>query len=83
MFGRVVVAQLPSFECVPSCHDCCGPVTEFGVKSVSIATLFVKPNRVNIPVTQYFAYEMENDDMLIGYGLSWKINIKISHSYRS
>ncbi len=45
---------------------------EFGVKSVSIATLFVKPNRVNIPVTQYFAYEMENDDMLIGYGLSWE-----------
>ncbi|GAB3535755.1 phosphoribosyltransferase [Photobacterium alginatilyticum] len=46
--------------------------SEFGVKSVSIATLFVKPNRVNIPVTQYFAYEMENDDMLIGYGLSWE-----------
>ena len=46
--------------------------TEFGVKSVSIATLFVKPNRVAIPVTQYFAYEMENDDMLVGYGLPWK-----------
>lgn len=46
--------------------------TEFKVKSVSIATLFVKPNRVSIPVTQYFAYEMENDDMLVGYGLPWK-----------
>ncbi|OEF03733.1 phosphoribosyltransferase [Vibrio genomosp. F10] len=45
---------------------------EFGAKSVSIATLFVKPGRINIPVTQYFAYEMENDDMLIGYGLSWE-----------
>jgi Fe-S-cluster containining protein len=20
-------AQIPSFECVPGCHDCCGPVT--------------------------------------------------------
>jgi len=44
---------------------------EFGVKSVSIATLFVKPGRIDIPVTQYYAYEMENDDMLVGYGLPW------------
>ena len=43
-----------------------------GVKSVSIATLFVKPGRIDIPYTQYFAYEMANDDMLIGYGLSWQ-----------
>ncbi|GAA5219034.1 phosphoribosyltransferase [Corallincola platygyrae] len=43
----------------------------FGAKSVSIATLFAKPGRVDIPFTQYFAYEMENDDMLIGYGLPW------------
>ncbi|KLV05184.1 hypoxanthine phosphoribosyltransferase [Photobacterium aquae] len=46
-------------------------VSEFDAKSVSIATLFVKPSRVEIPVMQYYAYEMENDDMLIGYGLSW------------
>lgn len=46
--------------------------SEFEVKSVSIAILFVKPGRVDIPVTQYFAYEMENDDMLIGYGLTWE-----------
>ncbi|EPN85735.1 hypothetical protein A234_05432, partial [Pseudomonas syringae pv. actinidiae ICMP 19101] len=19
--------QIPSFDCVPGCHDCCGPVT--------------------------------------------------------
>ncbi|MGF1911668.1 hypoxanthine phosphoribosyltransferase [Vibrio kasasachensis] len=43
-----------------------------GVKSVSIATLFVKPGRIDIPFTQFFAYEMENDDMIIGYGLSWQ-----------
>lgn len=45
---------------------------EFSVKSLSIATLFVKPGRVDIPYPQYFAYEMENDDMLIGYGLPWQ-----------
>lgn len=40
-------------------------------KSVSIAVLFVKPGRVDIPVKQYYAYEMKNDDLLIGYGMPW------------
>lgn len=44
----------------------------FDIKSLSIATLFVKPSRVDIPVPQYFAYEMENDELLVGYGLPWK-----------
>ena len=44
---------------------------DFDVKSVSIATLFVKPGRVPIAIDQYFAYEMENDDLLVGYGLPW------------
>ncbi len=46
------------------------------VKSQSIATLFVKPSRVDIPVPQYFAYEMDNDDMLVGYGLPWKDKLR-------
>ena len=46
--------------------------SSFGVLSVSIATLLVKPGRVDIPVKQYFAYEMENDDLLVGYGLPWQ-----------
>ncbi|QZN95012.1 phosphoribosyltransferase [Symbiopectobacterium purcellii] len=44
----------------------------FMPKSLSIATLFVKPNRVVIPAKQYYAYEMGNDDLLIGYGLPWQ-----------
>ncbi|MEX3021025.1 phosphoribosyltransferase [Kluyvera sp. STS39-E] len=39
--------------------------------SISIAVLFVKPGRVEIPVKQYYAYEMDNDDLLIGYGMPW------------
>ncbi|AHG19709.2 hypoxanthine phosphoribosyltransferase [Chania multitudinisentens RB-25] len=39
--------------------------------SVAVAVLFVKPGRVNIPVKQYYALEMENDDLLIGYGMPW------------
>jgi hypoxanthine phosphoribosyltransferase len=40
--------------------------------SVSVATLFVKPGRVDIPVPQYYAYEMDRDEMLVGFGLPWQ-----------
>lgn len=43
----------------------------YTAKSISVTTLFVKPGRVNIPIDQHFAYEMENDDLLVGYGLPW------------
>ncbi|MGY3571775.1 phosphoribosyltransferase [Vibrio paucivorans] len=48
----------------------------YDVKSLSIATLFVKPNRVDIPVTQYYAYEMTTDDLLVGYGLPWQDKLR-------
>ncbi len=48
----------------------------YEVKSLSIATLFVKPSRVNIPVPQHFAYEMPNDDLLVGYGLPWQDKLR-------
>lgn len=41
-------------------------------QSVSVAVLFVKPGRVAIPARCYYAYEMENDDLLIGYGMPWQ-----------
>ncbi|VUS30822.1 phosphoribosyltransferase [Klebsiella spallanzanii] len=41
-------------------------------QSVSVAVLFVKPGRVSIPARCYYAYEMENDDLLIGYGMPWQ-----------
>ncbi|PCK06160.1 MAG: hypoxanthine phosphoribosyltransferase [Alteromonadaceae bacterium] len=44
---------------------------EYSVLSVAIATLFVKPSRVSIDVTAYYAFEMKTDDMLVGYGLPW------------
>lgn len=39
--------------------------------SVAVATLFVKPGRVHIPVRQYFGYQMDSDEQLVGYGLPW------------
>ncbi|ORT48776.1 hypoxanthine phosphoribosyltransferase [Vibrio sp. qd031] len=44
----------------------------YAVKSLSVATLLVKPSRVAIPATQYFAYELDSDDLLVGYGLPWQ-----------
>ena len=48
----------------------------FALKSLAIATLFVKPGRVDIPVEQHFAYQMENDDLLVGYGLPWNNQLR-------
>jgi hypothetical protein len=36
---RFFRARIPSFECVPGCHDCCGPVT---TSTVEMARLPVK-----------------------------------------
>ncbi|MGR5276709.1 phosphoribosyltransferase [Vibrio rotiferianus] len=49
---------------------------QFELQSLSIATLFVKPGRVDIPEVQYHAYEMENDDLLVGYGLPWEDQLR-------
>jgi len=46
--------------------------TTYAPKSLAIATLFVKPGRIAIPFKQFYAYEMESDDLLIGYGLPWE-----------
>lgn len=44
--------------------------------SVSVATLFVKPGRVEIPARQYYGYEMDNDDLLVGFGLPWQDQLR-------
>lgn len=44
----------------------------FHPASVAVAVLFVKPGRVTIPAKMYYAYEMENDDLLVGYGMPWE-----------
>lgn len=45
--------------------------------SLAIATLFVKPGRIDIPVDQFYGHEMGSDDLLVGYGLPWE------HKYRN
>lgn len=50
--------------------------TNYQPNSLSIATLFVKPGRVDIPFPQLYAYEMKNDDLLVGYGLPWNDKLR-------
>lgn len=40
--------------------------------SITVATLFVKPGRVDVGADVVFAYELESDELLVGYGLPWR-----------
>ncbi len=51
--------------------------TSYAPASLAIATLFVKPGRVEIPADQFYGHEMDSDDLLVGYGLPWE------HKYRN
>lgn len=44
--------------------------------SLSVATLFVKPGRVAIPARQYHGYEMDSDELLVGFGLPWQDRLR-------
>ena len=50
--------------------------TKFKANSISVATLFVKPGRVNIGAKEYYGFEMDNDDLLVGYGLPWQDKLR-------
>ncbi|WP_096085976.1 phosphoribosyltransferase [Agaribacterium haliotis] len=51
----------------------CSHISEtFQPASLSIATLFVKQRRKAIAFKQYFAYEIDNNEILVGYGLPWQ-----------
>lgn len=49
---------------------------QFEMKTLSVATLFVKPGRAEIPVTQHHAFEVDCDELLVGYGLPWKDQLR-------
>ena len=45
--------------------------SHYVVKSVSVATLFVKPGRVDVGAQEYYGLAMQSDELLVGYGLPW------------
>lgn len=44
----------------------------FGPASIRVATLFVKPGRHQMPVETHFGYELDTDELVVGYGLPWR-----------
>ncbi len=46
--------------------------SEHAPRSVSVVTLFARPGRVDIGCEHYYAREVEEEGILVGYGLPWE-----------
>jgi len=46
--------------------------SHYAVKSISVATLFVKPGRVAVGAQEYYGLALQSDELLVGYGLPWE-----------
>lgn len=69
--GRDVIVVDDAIESGGTMKRLVAHLQAYGPASLSVATLFVKPGRVNIPARQYYGYEMDSDEMLVGFGLPW------------
>lgn len=74
--GRDVIVVDDALESGGTMKRLVEHLKEFSPASISVATLFVKPGRVEIPVPQYFAHQMDSDDMLVGFGLPWQDKLR-------
>ncbi len=70
--GRDVIVVDDAIESGGTMKRLVAHLEAYQPESLSVATLFVKPGRVHIPVRQYYGYEMDSDDMLVGFGLPWQ-----------
>ncbi len=70
--GRHVVVVDDAIESGGTMRRLIDHLGGFGPASLSTATLFVKPGRVQLPVRQFYGYELESDEMLVGFGLPWQ-----------
>lgn len=74
--GRDVIVADDAIESGGTMKRLVEHLAGFAPASLSVATLFVKPGRVDIPVPQYFGYEMASDEMLVGFGLPWQNRLR-------
>ncbi|MGO4956149.1 acetyltransferase [Luteococcus sp. Sow4_B9] len=74
--GRHVIVIDDAIESGGTMKRLVAHLATFNPASISVATLFVKPGRVDTPVRQYFAREMDSDDMLVGFGLPWQDRLR-------
>ena len=69
--GRHVIVVDDALESGSTMKRLVAHLEAYRPASLAVATLFVKPGRVVIPVRQYYGYEMDSDEMLVGFGLPW------------
>lgn len=74
--GRHVIVVDDAVESGGTMKRLVAHLETFAPASICVATLFVKPGRVELPVRQYFAREMDSDAMLVGFGLPWKDRLR-------
>lgn len=74
--GRNVIVVDDAIESGATMRRLVTHLATFQPASVSVATLFVKPGRVDIPAREYFAFEMDSDELLVGFGLPWQDRLR-------
>ena len=74
--GRDVIVVDDAIESGGTMKRLVAHLNQYKPASVSVATLFVKPGRIDIPVRQYYGYEMDSDDLLVGFGLPWQHRLR-------
>lgn len=74
--GRHVIVVDDAIESGGTMKRLVGHLETYGPASLSVATLFVKPGRIEIPVRQYYGHEMDSDEILVGFGLPWQDRLR-------
>lgn len=74
--GRGVIVVDDAIESGGTMKRLVAHLEAYGPASVSVATLFVKPGRVDLPVGQFSGYELGSDEMLVGFGLPWQDRLR-------
>lgn len=74
--GRDVIVVDDAIESGGTMKRLVDHLLAFGPASLSVATLFVKPGRADIPVRQYHGYQMDSDEILVGFGLPYRDRLR-------
>lgn len=70
--GRDVIVVDDAIESGGTMRRLVDHLQVLGPESLSVATLLVKPGRAEIPVPQYYGFELDGDEALVGFGMPWR-----------
>lgn len=74
--GRDVIVVDDAIESGGTMKRLVAHLSSYNPASLSVATLFVKPGRVDIPIRQYYGFQMDSDELLVGFGLPWQDRLR-------